>query len=44
MDRTKTGNHRHCLAGKKDGEGFSITKSHLDLVATIPGADIKAKF
>jgi osmotically inducible protein OsmC len=27
----------------KDGEGFSITKSHLDLVAKIPGAD-KAKF
>ena len=27
----------------KDGDGFSITKSHLDLVATIPGAD-KAKF
>lgn len=27
----------------KVGEGFSITKSHLDLVATIPGAD-KAKF
>jgi osmotically inducible protein OsmC len=27
----------------KDGEGFSITKSHLDLVATIPGAD-KSKF
>jgi osmotically inducible protein OsmC len=27
----------------KDGEGFSISKSHLDLVATIPGAD-KAKF
>lgn len=25
------------------GEGFSITKSNLDLVATIPGAD-KAKF
>jgi osmotically inducible protein OsmC len=28
---------------EKAGEGFSITKSHLDLVATIPGAD-KAKF
>lgn len=27
----------------KDGEGFSITKSHLDLVAQIPGAD-KSKF
>jgi osmotically inducible protein OsmC len=27
----------------KDGEGFSISKSHLDLVAKIPGAD-KAKF
>jgi lipoyl-dependent peroxiredoxin len=27
----------------KDGEGFSITKSHLDLVANIPGAD-KTKF
>jgi len=27
----------------KDGNGFSITKSHLDLVAHIPGAD-KAKF
>jgi osmotically inducible protein OsmC len=27
----------------KVGEGFSITKSHLDLVANIPGAD-KAKF
>ena len=27
----------------KVGEGFSVTKSHLDLVATIPGAD-KAKF
>ena len=27
----------------KIGDGFSITKSHLDLVATIPGAD-KAKF
>ena len=27
----------------KVGEGFSITKSHLDLVATIPGAD-KNKF
>jgi len=27
----------------KVGEGFSITKSHLDLVATIAGAD-KAKF
>ena len=27
----------------KVGEGFSITKSHLDLVATIPNAD-KAKF
>jgi osmotically inducible protein OsmC len=28
---------------EKVGEGFSITKSHLDLVAKIPGAD-KAKF
>jgi osmotically inducible protein OsmC len=28
---------------EKVGEGFSITKSHLDLVANIPGAD-KAKF
>ena len=28
---------------EKVGEGFSITKSHLDLVAEIPGAD-KAKF
>jgi osmotically inducible protein OsmC len=27
----------------KVGDGFAITKSHLDLVATIPGAD-KAKF
>lgn len=27
----------------KVGEGFAITKSHLDLTATIPGAD-KAKF
>jgi len=27
----------------KVGDGFSITKSHLDLVATIPGGD-KAKF
>jgi osmotically inducible protein OsmC len=27
----------------KVGEGFSVTKSHLDLVAHIPGAD-KAKF
>ena len=27
----------------KVGDGFSITKSHLDLVATIPGAD-KSKF
>jgi osmotically inducible protein OsmC len=27
----------------KVGEGFSITKSHLDLVAEIPGAD-KSKF
>jgi len=27
----------------KVGDGFSITKSHLDLVATIRGAD-KAKF
>jgi len=27
----------------KDGEGFAITKSHLDVTATIPGAD-KAKF
>ncbi len=27
----------------KDGEGFSISKSHLDLVAHIPGAD-KTKF
>ena len=28
---------------EKVGDGFSITKSHLDLVATIPNAD-KAKF
>jgi lipoyl-dependent peroxiredoxin len=28
---------------EKVGEGFSITKSHLDLVARIPGAD-RAKF
>lgn len=28
---------------EKVGDGFSITKSHLDLVARIPGAD-KAKF
>ncbi|HUL33347.1 MAG TPA: OsmC family protein [Candidatus Eisenbacteria bacterium] len=28
---------------EKVGEGFSITKSHLDLAATIPNAD-KAKF
>ena len=28
---------------EKVGEGFSITKSHLDLVARVPGAD-KAKF
>jgi lipoyl-dependent peroxiredoxin len=28
---------------EKVGEGFSITKSHLDLTAEIPGAD-KAKF
>jgi lipoyl-dependent peroxiredoxin len=28
---------------EKVGEGFSITKSHLDLVATVPNAD-KAKF
>jgi lipoyl-dependent peroxiredoxin len=28
---------------EKVGEGFSITKSHLDLVARIPGAD-EAKF
>jgi len=28
---------------EKVGEGFSITKSHLDLVAKIPGAD-KVKF
>jgi osmotically inducible protein OsmC len=28
---------------EKVGDGFSVTKSHLDLVATIPGAD-KAKF
>src|SRR5688572_22208847 len=28
---------------EKVGDGFSITKSHLDLVAKIPGAD-KAKF
>jgi osmotically inducible protein OsmC len=27
----------------KVGDGFSITKSHLDLVARVPGAD-KAKF
>ena len=28
---------------EKVGDGFSVTKSHLDLVAKIPGAD-KAKF
>jgi len=28
---------------EKVGDGFSITKSHLDLVAKIPGAD-KTKF
>ena len=28
---------------EKDGDGFSITRSHLDLVARIPGAD-QAKF
>jgi len=28
---------------EKVGEGFSVTKSHLDLVAKVPGAD-KAKF
>jgi osmotically inducible protein OsmC len=28
---------------EKVGEGFSITKSHLELVAHVPGAD-KAKF
>ena len=28
---------------EKVGDGFAITKSHLDLVAQIPGAD-KAKF
>lgn len=28
---------------EKDGDGFTITKSHLDLVARIPNAD-KAKF
>lgn len=28
---------------EKVGDGFSITKSHLDLVAQVPGAD-KAKF
>src|SRR5690606_9929313 len=28
---------------EKVGDGFSITKSHLDLVARIPGAD-RAKF
>jgi osmotically inducible protein OsmC len=28
---------------EKVGEGFSITKSHLDLVARVPGAD-KARF
>ena len=28
---------------EKVGDGFSITKSHLDLVAKIPGAD-RAKF
>lgn len=28
---------------EKDGEGFTIAKSHLDLVAHIPGAD-KTKF
>lgn len=27
----------------KDGDGFTITKSHLDVVAKVPGAD-KAKF
>ena len=28
---------------EKSGEGFSITKSHLDLVARVPGAD-RARF
>lgn len=28
---------------EKVGEGFSVTKSHIDLVARVPGAD-KAKF
>jgi osmotically inducible protein OsmC len=28
---------------EKDGDGFSITRSHLELVARVPGAD-KAKF
>jgi len=28
---------------EKVGEGFSVTKSHLDLVAKVPGAD-QAKF
>jgi osmotically inducible protein OsmC len=31
------------LSLEKVGDGFSITKSHLDLVARVPGAD-KAKF
>src|SRR5947199_3903793 len=31
------------LSLEKVGEGFTITKSHLDLVARVPGAD-KAKF
>ncbi len=37
MDTTAT------VTIEKVGNGFSITKSHLDLVARIPGAD-KAKF
>jgi len=37
MDTTAT------VTIEKVGNGFSITKSHLDLVAKIPGAD-KAKF
>jgi lipoyl-dependent peroxiredoxin len=37
MDTTAT------VTIEKVGEGFTITKSHLDLVARIPGAD-KAKF
>jgi len=41
-DRFEAGNHLS-ISLEKVGEGFSITKSHLDLVATIPNAD-KAKF